>query len=113
MKFNCSDATVVAHGEDAALVLTLLESPMVGTSKFGRVIIVSGSGAASVKRKTREKLATMVDVLTSSPTCKALATVYRGKDDPASTEPTEEDLHFISVAFALDPRSKQLTRIAK
>lgn len=112
-KFNCKGATVIAHGEDVELVAALLASPMVGSSQISRVILMSGGGAAAVQRKTLESLSRNADVQTSAPTAEALAKAYRGKNGTDAVEPTVEDLYFVSVAFTLDPRTKQLLQIAK
>ena len=107
IKFNCTNATCLAHGEDAGLVAALLES--LDSSKISRILL---SGAASVSRKVVEKLTKSIDIEICE-TTEAFAKAWRGPQDPGYFEPTLEDLYFMSVDFTLDPRSKQLVQKAK
>jgi len=108
IKFNCTNATCLTHGEDAGLVAALLES--LDSSKISRILL---SGAASVSRKVVEKLTKSIDIEICE-TTEAFAKAWRGPhQDPGYFEPTLEDLYFMSVDFTLDPRSKQLVQKAK
>ena len=111
-KFNCMDATVLVHGDDAGLVANLLESPMVGPSRLTKVLLLSGTGAASVQRKFVERLSAIsLEMVDASPD--AIAKAWRGPNNDDYVEPSCEDLYFMSVDFVLDPRSKQLVQKPK
>ena len=111
-KFNCVGANVLVHGDDAALVVNLLESNMVGASKFAKVFLLSGAGAAPVPRKLVERLSS-ISIEMVEATLEAIAVAWRGANDEEYIEPSLEDLYFIQVDFQLDPRSKQLVQKTK
>lgn len=111
-KFNCIDATVLVHGDDAGLVANLVESTMVGASKIARVLLLSGVGATPVQRKFVERLSSIsIEMVEATP--QAVAKAWRGPDDEDYIEPSLDNLYFMSVDFVLDPRSKQLVQKAK
>eukprot|EP00435_Cladocopium_sp_Y103_P047565 s2312_g14.t1 len=111
-KFNCMDATVLVHGDDAGLVANLVESPMVGASKIARVLLLSGMGATPVQRKFVERLSSIsIEMVEATP--KAVANAWRGPNGEDYMEPSLDNLYFMLVDFVLDPRSKQLVQKAK
>ena len=111
-KFNCMDATVLVHGDDAGLVANLVESTMVGASKIARVLLLSGVGATPVQRKFVERLSCIsIEMVEATPT--AIAKAWRGPNDEDYMEPSLDNLYFMLVDFVLDPRSKQLVQKTK
>jgi len=107
-KFNPSNATFLVHGEDAALVAPLLM--LGGEQRIARVMIAGGAPAEWLS----ERLAKAQVEIVSQETVEGVATALGRSPSLADEVATLalSDLHFVSVEFTLNPRSKQLVQNA-
>ena len=102
-KFNPSDAVLLATGpETAQLVGPLLQ--LGGTRRIARIVVAGGLEERAAKQLGAAQLAVASQATPESLAAAAGLGPTFTYEDPAALA----DLHFVSVEFALNPRSKQL-----
>lgn len=107
VKFNCQNATVVAHGQDAAVAAQLkIENPQ--DEHLARIIAVDADNVEN-SFLTDEKAAAFVTKV--EPTPEAIASAL----ERTEAVPEEElgQIFYVSVTFSLDRISKQMKQEAQ
>eukprot|EP00928_Gymnodinium_smaydae_P013184 TRINITY_DN14819_c0_g1_i1.p1 TRINITY_DN14819_c0_g1~~TRINITY_DN14819_c0_g1_i1.p1 ORF type:complete len:1021 (+),score=251.56 TRINITY_DN14819_c0_g1_i1:43-3063(+) len=107
-KFNCVQATVLVHGDDAALLAHVMSGPGGGEPRVRSVVVANPIGADVASRLNGAQVSCVQDATPAS--VAAALRSARGLAAEAEEACQEEALHFVTVDFSLDNRTKQLVQ---